>query len=197
MHRLERDVVVELAAALVSAAASRRTALVIVIRGLLLLAATTAAASAACSTAAVVTTSTAHAAAARIQHLHFVGDDFRGVAVVTLLVLPFAGTQRSFDVNLRALLEVFARDLTKAPEHGHVVPLGAFLAFAGLFVFPVLAGGDPDVRHRHPRRHGAGFRVCAQIADQNYFVDSPRHGRVPFINRNMWGAIVRSADAQV
>jgi hypothetical protein len=80
-------------------------------------------------------------------------------------------------------LEPFLRyspgDLTEAAEHGDVVPLGAFLVFTGLLVFPVLARRHANVRHRHARRHGAGFRVCAQIANQNDFVDSPRHGECP------------------
>src|SRR5688572_17577363 len=64
---LERDVVVEIAAALV-ATAGRRTTLVEVVGGWLLLTAATAAAAA--TTAAVVTAATAHAATAAIEHLH-------------------------------------------------------------------------------------------------------------------------------
>jgi hypothetical protein len=167
----------------------RRRTLVVVVRRAGLAAATTAAARATTTAAtAVVTAAAAHAAAARVEHLHFVGDDFRGVAVLALLVLPLARAQRAFDVDLRALLQVLAGDFTETPEHGHVVPLGAFLVLARLLVFPALAGRHADVRDRHAGRHGAGFRVCAQISDQDDFVDSPRHGRVPFIERNLCGA---------
>src|SRR5688572_15912899 len=178
----ERDVVVEVAAALVAtttaATAARGRALVVVVRRVVLLAA---AATAASTTAAVVApTATAHAAAARVEHLHLVGDDFGGVAVVALFVLPLAGAQRPFDVHLRALLQVLAGDFTQASEQRHVVPLGAFLVLAGLLVLPVFAGGHANVGDRHPRGHGPGFRVCAQVADQDDFVDPPRHG-FPFI----------------
>src|SRR4051812_41721357 len=144
---LERNIVVELAALVVATSAAattagRRSLVVVIRRTALLTAAATAATAASTTTAAAATTKVtagpAHAAAARVQHLHFVGDDFRGVAIVTRFVLPLARAQRAFDVNLGSLLEVLARDLAESPEHGDAVPLGAFLALAGLLVFPVL-----------------------------------------------------------
>src|SRR5277367_2062014 len=43
-------------------------------------------------------------AAKALQH------DFRGIAILAGLVLPFACLQRAFDVNLRALLEILLGD---------------------------------------------------------------------------------------
>src|SRR5207253_1620455 len=71
-------------------------------------------------------------ALARPQHLHGVGDDLGGVLVRAVLVLPLARLQAALDVDLRALLEVFARDLRELAEEGHAVPLGLLLLLARL-----------------------------------------------------------------
>src|SRR5262245_6292238 len=142
---LERNVVVELAAALVAAAATttRRT-LVVVVRRAGLAATTAAARTAAATTTVVTAAAAAHAATAAVEHLHFVGDDFRGVAVLALLVLPLARAQRAFDVDLAAFFQVLAGDLAETPEHGHVVPLGGLLVLYRLLVFLVFNRG-PEV----------------------------------------------------
>src|SRR5262245_49687226 len=56
---------------------------------------------------------------ARSEHLHHVAADFGAEAVLAgFLVLPLARAQAALDVHLRAFLQVFARDLGKAPEEG-------------------------------------------------------------------------------
>jgi len=40
----------------------------------------------------------------RVQHLHFVGDNLKRCALLTFLVLPFAGLDFAFDENERAFL---------------------------------------------------------------------------------------------
>src|SRR3989442_9403532 len=50
-------------------------------------------------------------AGARPQHLHDVAANLGRVAVLPLLVLPLARAQAALDVDLRALLQVLARDL--------------------------------------------------------------------------------------
>ena len=39
-------------------------------------------------------------AAFAVEHLHFIGDDLGGVAIIAALVLPLAGLQLAFDVDL-------------------------------------------------------------------------------------------------
>src|SRR5262249_60466811 len=102
-----------------------------------------------------------------------------GLASVALLVLPLAGAQATFNVDLRAFAQVFAGDLGEPTEERHAVPLGALLLFARLLVAPALAGGDPQVRHRGARRHRASLGVRAQVTDENDFVDTARHGGNP------------------
>src|SRR2546427_2906083 len=63
-------------------------------------------------------------AGARPQHLHDVAADLGRGAVLPLLVLPLARAQASLDVDLRALLQVLARDLRQAPEKGDAAPPG-------------------------------------------------------------------------
>ena len=41
----------------------------------------------------------------------FVGDDFGGVTFHTLLILPFARAQTTFDIHLAAFAQVFTGDL--------------------------------------------------------------------------------------
>ena len=50
-------------------------------------------------------------ASAAAEHLHVPRDDLGGVALLSLLVLPLAGADAPFDVDLAALGEVLARDL--------------------------------------------------------------------------------------
>src|SRR5262245_63957917 len=44
--------------------------------------------------------------AAAAEHLHLVADDFSGVALLALLVLPLASPQAALNVDLGALLQV-------------------------------------------------------------------------------------------
>src|SRR5229473_6277285 len=77
-------------------------------------------------------------AGARPQHLHDVAANLGAVAVLPLLVLPLARAQASLDVDLRALLQVLARDLRQAPEKGDAVPLGRLLHLAARLVLPAI-----------------------------------------------------------
>src|SRR5215472_14705662 len=91
---------------------------------------------------------------AAAEHLQLVADDLGRVALVALLVLPLARPQAPFDVDLRALAQIFAGDLGQAAEERDAVPLGALLLLAGLLIAPALAGRDAQVGHRRARGHG-------------------------------------------
>src|SRR5262245_34665609 len=104
------------------------------------------------------------------EHLHFVRDDFGCIALLSLLILPLTRAQRAFDVDLAALLQVFAGDLGEPSEERDTVPLGTFLFFATL-VLPGVGGGNTDVRNRTAFGHIPHFRVAAEVADQDHFVD--------------------------
>jgi hypothetical protein len=66
---------------------------------------------------------------ATTQHLHGVGPDLGGIAILTILALPLAGFQRSLDVNLRSFFKVLACDLGQFAEEDDAVPLGSFALF--------------------------------------------------------------------
>src|SRR6185436_20593558 len=87
-------------------------------------------------------------ARARAEHLHAVAHDLGGVAVLAFLVLPLARAQAALDVDLRALLQIFAGDLGQAAEEGDAMPLGGFLLLAARLVFPRVGGGDADIGDR-------------------------------------------------
>src|SRR5882762_3912057 len=109
------------------------------------------------------------------EHLQVITDDLGRVAIVALLVLPFAGAQAALDVDLRALAQVLAGDFRQAPEERHAVPFGTLLLLTGLLVAPALTGCDAQVRHGRAGGHGAGLGVGPQVTDENDFVDATRH----------------------
>src|SRR5256714_1287322 len=108
-------------------------------------------------------------ALARAEHLHDVRDDLGGVLVLAVLVLPLARLQASFDVDLRALLEVLARDLRELAEEGDAVPFRLLLHLARL-VLPLVGGRDGNVRDRAAVRHVARLRIASEVAHQNHLV---------------------------
>ena len=68
----------------------------------------------------------ARGVALAVQKLHALGLDFRGVTVLTLLILPFAGLQTAFHIDKAALGKVIGAVFSLALKHGHTVPFGAF-----------------------------------------------------------------------
>src|SRR5699024_10212429 len=89
---------------------------------------------------ALVVVATTLLAAAAVEHLHLVGDDLGGVAILAVLALPFAGAQAAFDVDFRALAQILAGDFSQAVEEHDPVPLGALLGLAGVLVLPRFGG---------------------------------------------------------
>src|SRR5271165_6323650 len=105
----------------------------------------------------------------------FVSQDFRPVLFLPgLFVVPGLVVDASFDVNRAALFQVLARDFGGAPEGLDVVPLGLVLPVAVL-VFHRRTGGQRKGGNGHATRGGLHFRVLAQVAQQNHFVDASCH----------------------
>src|ERR1700710_73337 len=93
---------------------------------------------------AAAATSTAAAAVEhrqdRVESLQY---DFGRVFLDAGLVGPFAGLQRSLNVNLGALLQILLDDFAeRLGEDHHAVPLGLFLTLAGALVAPGFRGRD-------------------------------------------------------
>jgi hypothetical protein len=89
---------------------------------------------------------------ARAEHLHAIGADLRAVPILArLLVLVLARAQLAFDIDLRALLQILARDLGELAEKADAVPFGGFLLFAAGLVLPGLGSRDADVGDRFAR----------------------------------------------
>ena len=70
----------------------------------------------------------------------------------------------------------------QAAEQRDAVPLGALLLLAGLLSFQLSVVAMRRLATVAARGHGPRFRIGAQVADENDFVDSARHGRRPFID---------------
>jgi hypothetical protein len=52
------------------------------------------------------------------------------------------------------------------------MPFGFFLRLTGIFILPLLAGGDGQIGYRSTTGQVSGFRILADIAYQNYFIDA-------------------------
>src|SRR5581483_9337951 len=77
----------------------------------------------------------------------------------------------AFDVDLAALFQILSGDFRQPlPEHD-VVPLGAVLPLSA-FVFETFVGSDGKLGYRRALRRVFHFRVFAQIANQNDFIDA-------------------------
>src|SRR6202158_6244243 len=110
------------------------------------------------------------AALAAAEHLHAVGDDFGGVAILPFLVLPLSRLQASLDVDLAAFFQVLAGDFGLPAEKDDAVPLGLFLLLTGL-VLPSVGSGEANIGHGVAAGRISGFRIAPQVADQNHLVD--------------------------
>src|SRR4029077_19958668 len=108
--------------------------------------------------------------AAATEHAEIIGDDFKAGALLAFLVLPFAGLDAAFDKDERALLQILLGDFGLLAPDDNLVPLGAFLALA-VFVFVRLIGGDGKIGDGLASAGVARFRIAAQAANENDFVN--------------------------
>src|SRR5690606_8586172 len=105
--------------------------------------------------------------------------DFSGVALLTTLIGPLAGTQRTFNVHLRTFTQVFTGNLSQFAEQHDAVPFSLLFRLTGGFITPGFGGRQRNVGDCATTRHVAYFRVLAQITDENHLVyASAGHGRV-------------------
>ena len=126
------------------------------------------------SATTAATTATA-ALAAGIEHLHVKDYDLGRIALLAALVVPRAGLQLAFDIDLAALFEVLLGHLgLPTPEH-EPMPLGSLLALPCIAVIPAFRSRQAEIGYGHSVRRVAYFGIAAQIADQNYFVYSTGH----------------------
>src|SRR5215831_9504572 len=97
------------------------------------------------------------------EELH-AARQYLGALVLLLVAFPFARMQPSFDVYLAALLEIFRAGLGELPEHDHIVPFNAIVAFAGV-IFETLVGGYGQVRNGLTVRQRPQFGIAAKKTD--------------------------------
>jgi hypothetical protein len=106
---------------------------------------------------------------ARTEHLHGVRHDIETGALLTFLVLPFAGLNAAFDVDHRPFFQVLLADLGEFSPSGDAVPLGALLALP-IAVFVGFVGGHGEIGDGLAASRIARFRIAAQAADENDLV---------------------------
>ena len=113
-----------------------------------------------------------------VQNLHLVGHDFDCRALFAFRALPLPGLQPAFQVNVPALIQVFAANLRQAGEADDLKPLHPFPGSA-CCVFP------PLVDRKAERTDGLAllaefkFRRITQKPDQSYSVHTLAHELCP------------------
>ena len=101
-----------------------------------------------------------------VEHLEIEDEDFGGVAVLPVLVLPFARANLAFHEYMRALAQVLRGNFGLPSVKDKVVPFGGFALFASLFVFPAFGCGDAGVGYCAAVGEGAVFGVAPEVSDE-------------------------------
>ena len=114
------------------------------------------------------------------EHLQFAPEgsegDFRRVAILSRLILPFAG----FELTLNVHSLTFGQVLLGNPDQVFVVdrnpvPFGSFTVFAGVSVAPAFRRGNRQIAVLRPGRKSSDFGIPAKIADENDLVYTSGH----------------------
>lgn len=113
-----------------------------------------------CAAAVVVTAA---------EHFHLIGNDVVSGALDAVFALVFAALDTAFQVHLAAFTQVLTGNLGEFAVHGDVVPFGTFYALA-VAVVPRFAGGNAKVTDGLAVGHIADFRVAAETADEDNFI---------------------------
>src|SRR5262249_42712967 len=110
-------------------------------------------------------------AAEALQH------DLGRIALLPLLVGPFARLQGTLNIELRALAQVFLGDLDEPLVEDHdAVPFGALAPLARGAVAPALRGREVQIGDPGAVIGRADLGVAAEIADEDDLVDAASHG---------------------
>src|SRR5690606_1251051 len=69
------------------------------------------------------------------------------------------------------LSQILTSDLGQTPIERHAMPFSGLAVFTSVLVAPAVCGGDGHIGHLVAAGKSAHFRVTAQIADDDDFVD--------------------------
>src|SRR5690606_31863465 len=116
------------------------------------------------------------------EHLHLVGDDVGEVFLDAVLPGELVVADRTFDVDLPALLQVLAGDLAELAEQLDPVPLGALLGIA-VAVLAHAGGGQAERGHGHAALGVLGLGIVAEVADEDHLVYATCHEFGPVVSR--------------
>jgi hypothetical protein len=106
-------------------------------------------------------------------------DDFGAIDFFAgFFVVPTAGSQAAFGVELVALFDVVADDFSEFAVGGEIMPFGSVLPVT-LLVLVTLAGGDREVGYRLPTGQNFDFGIFAYVAEEDDFVYAFCHENAP------------------
>src|SRR5699024_8292692 len=98
------------------------------------------------------------------QHLHGARGLNKNFGDVTgdTVILPATGAMLTFDVDLRALAQIFASHFRELAEQHHAMPFCLLPHLPCLFVTPGFRRGDLQVCHCAPVGDVTDFRIFSQ-----------------------------------
>ena len=103
-------------------------------------------------------------------------NHFCRIAILTVLILPFARLQFALNKDFAAFLEVILANIDQPlAKNGDRVPFCAFLPLARIAVFPGFTGRDAQIAHLAAILKTAHFWVLAEISNQHDFVQRAGH----------------------
>src|SRR5665213_761038 len=102
----------------------------------------------------------------------FVRHNLGHVLLLAVFVFPAARLQPSFDIDLLTLKKIVG-NVFGSPEN-NVVPVRLFLPFPRLLIFPAPVGRQTERRAGGAPGGELGFRILAEAAEQDDFVDGAR-----------------------
>src|ERR1035437_3682881 len=113
-----------------------------------------------------------------VQNLHLVGHNFDYRALFAFRAFPLPGLQPAFQVNMPALIEIFAANLSQPTEANNLKPLHS-LTRSTVPVLPPLAYSKAEIADGRTFRAEPEFRCVTQKPDQSYFVYTLAHEFCP------------------
>ena len=124
------------------------------------------------STALVlITAATTLVVSPSAEKLEVVDNNLCDVMGLTVfLIVP--GLESAFDIDGASFGQIFFADFGLFTENDDSVPFGFLLAFPGVSVCPLFAGGNGEIHHRCPLLGIADLGIPSEVADEHDLVQT-------------------------
>ena len=89
---------------------------------------------------------------------------------MSVRLFPFASAKAAFQINARAFLQILLSDFSLATEKDHTVPFRLFYALLSFCTSAIRGRSDAHRSDLKVVSGKTGFRIPAEIAENNYFI---------------------------